>query len=136
MSDHFGTLCIKRLKTQKNSKILEIMYNNEVYVCISWYSKTSWFPVKKCWCQQNSRLVSRDSYIFLDLLWVRYNCVKFHHCKSILHLHPWAAPKRPILKRVNTEIIQKTNSKHHILDKCRKTSSVEYIWLQAVLILS
>ena len=34
---------------------------------------------KKCWYQQNSSVVSRDSYIFLDLLWVRYNCAKFYH---------------------------------------------------------
>ena len=56
------------------------MYQNAIYICISWYSKISWFPVKKCWCQQNSRGLSRDSY-FLDLLWVRYNCAKFHHCR-------------------------------------------------------
>ena len=53
---------------------------------------------------------------FLDLLWVRYNCAKFHHCKicvtdfkkvgkgggELFHLspHPWAAPKKPILNRI------------------------------------
>ena len=36
---------------------------------------------------------------FLDLLWVRYNCAKFHQCRCP---HPWAAPKKPILNRVNT----------------------------------
>ena len=36
--------------------------------------------MKKCWCQQNSRGLSRNSYIFLGLLWVRYNCAKFHLC--------------------------------------------------------
>ena len=47
---------------------------------------------------------------FLDLLWGRYNCAKFHHCTicgtdfreggAFLPppLHPWAAPKKPILK--------------------------------------
>ena len=38
------SLCIKRL--------------------ISWYSKICWFPAKKYWWQQNSKFVSRDSYIF------------------------------------------------------------------------
>ena len=60
------------------------MYQNTIYICISWYSKICWFPVKKCWYQQNSRGVSRDSYIFLDLLWVRYNCAKFPHCRICL----------------------------------------------------
>ena len=40
------------------------MYQNAVYICISWYSKICWFSVKKCWCQQNSQSVSHDSYIF------------------------------------------------------------------------
>ena len=39
------------------------MYQNTIYICISWY-KSWWFPVKKCWCQQNSRDVSHDFYIF------------------------------------------------------------------------
>ena len=55
--------------------IITIMYQNTIYICISWYSKFRWFPVKKCWCQQNSRVVSRY------LLWERYNCAKFHHCR-------------------------------------------------------
>ena len=40
------------------------MYQNEIYTCISWYRKISWFPMKNYWCQQNSKGVSRDSYIF------------------------------------------------------------------------
>ena len=40
------------------------MYQNPIYICISWCSKICWFLVKKCWCQQNSRDVSRDLYIF------------------------------------------------------------------------
>ena len=40
------------------------MYQYGIYVCISWYYKICWSPVKKRWCQQNSRGVSRDSYIF------------------------------------------------------------------------
>ena len=58
-----------------------MMYQNTVYICISWYSRICWFPAKKCWFQQKSRSVSRDSYYFLDLLWVRYNCAKFDHCR-------------------------------------------------------
>ena len=47
---------------------------------------------------------------FLDLLWVRYNWAKFHHCRIYVTdfrkggrfcpTHPWAAPKKPILNRV------------------------------------
>ena len=51
-------------KTQKKLKELEIMYQDPIYICISWYSKICLFSVKKCWCQQNSRGVSLDSYIF------------------------------------------------------------------------
>ena len=35
-----------------------------IYICISWYCKTWWFSVKKCWCQLHSRGVSRDLYAF------------------------------------------------------------------------
>ena len=61
----------------RDSKKLKRIRN---YVCISWYNKTCWFPVKECLCQQNSRSVSRDLYIF-DFRQVRYNCVTFHHCR-------------------------------------------------------
>ena len=57
------------------------MYQDTIYICISWYSKICWFPMEKCWCYQNSRGVSRDSNIFLDILWLSYNCAKFHHCR-------------------------------------------------------
>ena len=56
------------------------MYQNAIYICISWYGTFCWFPMKKCTCQQNLRGVSRDSYCFLDLLGLRYNCAKFHYC--------------------------------------------------------
>ena len=52
----------------KKLKELEITYQNTVYICISRYSKICWFPVKKYWCQQNSRGVSHDSYIFWSSL--------------------------------------------------------------------
>ena len=44
------------------------MNQNPIYMCISWCSKICWFPVKECWCQQNSRNVSRDLYIFFIFL--------------------------------------------------------------------
>ena len=56
------------------------MYQNTIYICISWYSKICWFPVKKCWCQQNSRSVSRDSYIFW-IFFAQGITAKFHHCR-------------------------------------------------------
>ena len=55
------------------------MYLNGIYICISSYSKICWFPIKKCWCKQNSRYVGRDSYSFWIIL--RYNFAKFHHCR-------------------------------------------------------
>ena len=49
---------------------------------------------------------------FLDLLYVRYNCAKFHQCRIcatdfregglFAPTHPWAAPKKPILNRVKS----------------------------------
>ena len=51
-------------KTQKELKELKIVYQYAIYDCISWDSKICLIPVKKCWYQQNSRGVSRDSYIF------------------------------------------------------------------------
>ena len=48
---------------------------------------------------------------FFDLPYVRYNCAKFHHCRiCVVNFregvkkappYPWAAPKKPILNRVN-----------------------------------
>ena len=44
------TMFIKKsLKTQEKLKELEIMYRNAIYICISWYKRICWFPVKKCW---------------------------------------------------------------------------------------
>ena len=31
------------------------MHQNAIYICISWYSKICYFPIKNCWCQQNPR---------------------------------------------------------------------------------
>ena len=106
----------KYLKTQKKLKELEIMYQNTIYICISWYSKICWFPVKKHLRQHNSGGFTRDLYIFWSSL-VKYKCPKFHHFRIWVAgfregawglfgppFHPWAAPKRPILNWVKQEI--------------------------------
>ena len=72
---------IIKIPTKRLNK-LEIMCWNAIYICISWFSKICWFSVKECWCQQNSSGMSRDLYIFFDLLWVRYNCPKCHYRKT------------------------------------------------------
>ena len=64
LSKFWACLLKKSLKTQEKLEELEIIYLNGIYICISWYSKICWFPVKKCWCQQNPRGVSCDSYSF------------------------------------------------------------------------
>ena len=53
-------------KSEKNRNYVqkEIMYQNTIYICISWNSKIWLFSVKKKLCQQNLISVSRDSYIF------------------------------------------------------------------------
>ena len=83
---------IKKItKDSKKLKELEIINQNPIYMCISWCSKICWFPVKKCWFQQNSRDVSRDLYIF----WIFKKPTP----------HPWAAPKTPILNRVEIKVL-------------------------------
>ena len=90
------------VKHQKVSKYYE---NDCTDICISWYSKICLFPVKKCWCQQILSGVSRGLIFFLDLYKIRYNCVKFHHCRicnrflgicrcppSPIYDEPWKRP--------------------------------------------
>ena len=70
------------------------MYQNTIYICISWF------------------------IYFLDLLWVRYNCAKFRNCRICVTdfgemglfgpPHPWVAPKKPILNRINRRKRQET----------------------------
>ena len=49
-----ATTLIKTIfKDSKKLKESEIMYQNAIYIRISRYSKICWFPVIKCWCQQN-----------------------------------------------------------------------------------
>ena len=59
----------------------------------------SWFSVKRCWCQQNSRTMSRDSYI----LWTffRSGTTGFRERGLFGPSHQWASPKKPILNRIN-----------------------------------
>ena len=66
--------------------------------------------------------------IFLDLLWVRYNCAKFHHWRIcvtdfreggafLFRPHPWAAPKKPTLnrfKRINWFLFPLKSSENHM----------------------
>ena len=43
---------------------------------------------------------------FLDLLWVRYNCAKFHHCRiCVTDFRKELIPKKPIPKRVKDAIL-------------------------------
>ena len=83
------------------------MDQNAIYICISWYSKICWFQMKKWWCQQKSKDLSRDSYIFRFSLG---KFSKFNHCwicvidfregSFFVLLHPWAALKKSILNKV------------------------------------
>ena len=90
-------LCLLKqpLKTQKKLTELEIMYWNAIYICISWYNKSCWFPMKKCWYQQNSLSVSHDSYVSWTL------CMIDFRKRGLSPQHPWAALKRPILNRLS-----------------------------------
>ena len=46
----------------------------------------------------NLYFLSRDSY-FLDLLWVRYNCAKFHHCGiCVTDFREWAFFGPPLIR--------------------------------------
>ena len=92
------------------------MYQHAICIYISWYSKIYQYPVNKCWCQQNSRGVSRGSYIFWIFFRLGIYVSSFIIVGYVLlilerggafwalpfpHPHPWAAPKKPILNRVS-----------------------------------
>ena len=93
------------------------MHQNTIYICISWYSKSCWFPVRKCWYQQNSRGVSRDSYIFWIFLGLCITVPRFITVGYVWQIlgrgaifpllppHPWAALKKPILNRVKIVVV-------------------------------
>ena len=44
----FFSMFKKSMKNQKKLKDLEIMYQNTIYICIFWYRKICWFPMKNC----------------------------------------------------------------------------------------
>ena len=93
-------------KTREKLKEWEIKCQNPIYICISLCSKICLFRMKKCWCQQNSRDVSRDLYIF----WI-FLCLGITVQRYVWHIlgrggnkkspHPFAAQKKTILNRVN-----------------------------------
>ena len=89
------------------------MYQNTIYICISWYSKICWFLVKKILMSAELKGCVTWFIYFLDVLWVRYNCATFHHCRICVTEfreggpfwpapHPWVAAKKPILNRVKS----------------------------------
>ena len=81
----------------------------------SWYNKSCWLPVKKCWCQKNLRGVSHGSYVFCIFRW-SITMSSFFIVRYVLQIlwregfllpplpHLWAAPKLPILNRVNEKL--------------------------------
>ena len=62
------TMFIKKsLKTQENLKELEIIKVQSISVFLD-ITIICWFPVKKCWCHQNSGDVLRGPYLFRSSL--------------------------------------------------------------------
>ena len=90
------------------------MYQNAIYICISWYNKICWFPVKKCWYQQNSR-VCHVIHIFFGSSLGKVQLPSFIIVRYVWQIigrwglppHPWAAPKMPILNRVKIKQCKK-----------------------------
>ena len=84
------------------------MYQNTIYISITWYSKIFWFPVKNADVSRPQR-VSRVSYIFWILFGLGITVPSFIIVRYVWRIlgrgafcpppHPWAAPKRPILNR-------------------------------------
>ena len=104
------TMFIKRVtKDSGKVKKIEIMYQNPVFMWISWCSKICWIPVKKCWCQLNPSGVSRDLYIFWIFFRYGITVPSFIIVGFVWRIlgrgvkkvpHTWAAPKKSILNRV------------------------------------
>ena len=112
-ADHIVIIFTKIImKVSKKLKELEIMYQNETYIWISWYSKVFQFRVKKCWCQPNWRGVSRGSCIFWIFHRYRITVPSFIIAGYVWQIlgrrylfapytpYRWADPKKPILNRV------------------------------------
>ena len=74
-----ATIFIKKTFKESNKfkRIINYVLKGNLYLySLIWQKLIS---ILKCWCQQNKRSVSRDLYILLDLLEVRYNCANIHH---------------------------------------------------------
>ena len=55
------------------------MYQNIIYICISWCSKICWFPMKNVDFSRNQEVCHVIHVFFASSLAKRYNCAKFHH---------------------------------------------------------
>ena len=71
-------------KDSERLKVLEIIHKNAICNCISWYNRSN----RNCWLRKTADIrvqklrVRATWFIFLlNLLEVRYNCTKFHHCR-------------------------------------------------------
>ena len=94
------------------------MYQNTIYICISWYCKISWFLVKNADVSR-TKWVCHVIHIFcgssLDKVWLYQvsslwdMCDRFYGRGTFLPppLHPWAALKKPILNSVDKQGIRK-----------------------------
>ena len=102
------------LKTQSKLKELEIMYQNTISICFSWYSKVCRFLMKKSWSQKKSSGVSHDLYI--NWIFFRWGITVLSFVivgyvwqilkrRAFLPLYPGAAPKRPILNRMKRHFL-------------------------------
>ena len=94
------------------------MNQNAMSICIIWYIKICWFPLKNYWYQQNLRDVSRDLYIFGIFLRSGITVSSFVIARYVWHIlgrvtflappHTWRAPKIPILNRVKKKCLPVT----------------------------
>ena len=118
------TMCIKMIfkdsKQVQRIRSYAVMYQNETYICICWYTKIRWISAKKYWCQQNPRGVPHDLHIFW--IFFRYGIfvpsfiiVGYERqilgralFRPFLPPHLWPAPQRPILNKV-TKVIKRDN---------------------------
>ena len=55
------------LEDSKKLQELEIIYNNAIYIFISWYNKSCWFPVKNADVSK-TQMVCHMIIYFLNLL--------------------------------------------------------------------
>ena len=72
----YSCLTKKYLKTQRKPKELEIMYQNTIYICIFWYSKICWFPMK------NADVSRTQGLYHVIHLFFGSSLDKFHLCRK------------------------------------------------------